>query len=163
VNVRVKRVLRWAVGIVAGLVLLSAGLLWYGLSSESAAERLISMGLARAGETVKIGRISGRLRGPLVLRDVTVKTTAFGATVDSVLLEWSPTGLVHRQVRIDRLHITGVHLVLPDSVPPDTAPPTRPRLPMDVLLGDVLVQQVSVNAPGDLLLRDGVVRLTGRA
>ena len=160
---RRRHVLRWIGGGIAALLLLLAIALWFGLSSERVAQDLIARALASTGGTVKIGRIAGQLRGPLILHDVSVDNPAFDATVDSVLLDWSPTGLLRRQVRIDRLHVTGVHIVLPDSVPPDTAPPKRPELPMDVLLGDVRADRISVDAPGDVRIRNGSARMTGRA
>ncbi len=142
--------------------LVVAGLLWYGLSSERVARRLITSVLARAGDGITIGRMSGSIRGPLVVHDVAIRKETFAATIDSAILFWTPTGLIRRQVRVDRLHATGVHITIPDSVPGDSAPP-RPRLPMDVLLGDVLVRDLSVDAPNDVTLSGGTVRLDGRA
>ena len=121
-----RTVIRVAV-VVFAPILIGAGLLWYGLGSERVAKALIGKALARAGETVKIGSIRGKLSGPLILNDISVATRAFSAEIDSVLLEWRPTGLIRRQVRIDRLYASGIDIILPDSVPKDTAPPTRPR------------------------------------
>ena len=152
----------WAIG---AMVLLVAGLVWVALSTEVAARKLIALGLARSGSAVTIGRVSGRLRGPLVLKRIAVHNPAFTATVDSVLLEWSPSGLIRRQVRIDRLQVIGVHVVLPDSAPasPDTTKPERPRLPVDVVLGDVALLGLSVDGPAGARLRGGEIRLAGRA
>ena len=156
------RILR-RVAIGFGIVLLLiAGLLWYGLSSERVARRLITSALARSGDGITIGSISGSIRGPLVVRDVVVEKETFAATVDSAILDWTPTGLIRRQIRVDRLHAAGVHITIPDSVPRDSAPP-RPSLPMDVLLGDVLLQDLSVDAPNDVTIRRGTARLDGRA
>ncbi|MEO8226898.1 MAG: translocation/assembly module TamB domain-containing protein [Gemmatimonadota bacterium] len=161
---RAKKVLRWSAAIVGGLVVLIGGLLWWGLSSESAARRVIGMALGKSDSAgVRIGQVHGRLSGPLYLTHVTTATQTYAASIDSIELDWSPSGLIQRQVRIDRLHVTGVHLVLPDSTPRDTAAPQRLKLPMDVLLGDVLVQQLTVDAPGDVHVRNGTVRVTGRA
>ncbi|MGE5927046.1 MAG: hypothetical protein ACM357_06820, partial [Gemmatimonadota bacterium] len=157
-----RRILgRVAIGI-AVLLVVAAGLLWYGLSSERVARRLITSALARAGDGITIGSISGSIRGPLIVRDVAVQKETFSATIDSALLDWTPTGLIRRQVRVDRLHAVGVHVTIPDSVPKDTAP-ARPSLPLDVLLGDVLVQDLSVDAPNDVTIQGGTVRLDGRA
>jgi autotransporter translocation and assembly factor TamB len=160
--VSARRVLGRIAIVFAILFLVLAGLLWYGLSSERVARRLITSVLARAGDGITIGRMSGSIRGPLVVHDVVVRKETFGATIDSAILFWTPTGLIRRQVRVDRLHATGVHVAIPDSVPGDTAPP-RPRLPMDVILGDVLVRDLSVDAPNDVTVRSGTIRLDGRA
>src|SRR6266540_2806801 len=154
--------LLWVIG---AIVLLVVGLVWVALSTEFAARKLIALGLARSGPGVTIGEVSGRLRGPLVLRRIGVRTPAASATVDSVLLEWSPSGLIRRQIRIDRLQVVGVRVVLPDSAPakPDTTKPERPRLPVDVVFGDVALLGLSVDGPAGARLRGGEIRLAGRA
>ena len=125
-----RRILR-RVAIGFGIfTLVVAGLLWYGLSSERVARRLITSVLARAGDGITIGRMSGSIRGPLVVHDVAIRKETFAATIDSAILFWTPTGLIRRQVRVDRLHATGVHITIPDSVPGDSAPPpTTPTWP----------------------------------
>src|SRR5262245_57386374 len=142
-----------------------AGVLWIGLSSGLAARKLIGLGLARAGPAVTIHGVKGRLRGPLLLTGIVVRKPAFTASVDSVLLEWSPSGLLHRQVRIDRLQVAGVHVVLPDSAPApvDTVKPERPHLALDVVLGDVGLRGLTVEAPGEVRVSNGAARITGHA
>jgi autotransporter translocation and assembly factor TamB len=163
--VKARRVL---VRVLIGLfvpILVGAVLVWIGLSSEIVARKLIGFGLARTGNQVTVGEVQGRLRGPLVLRRIAVHTDVMRATVDSVRLEWTPRALMRRELRIDRLHVTGVHVVFPDSTPAkrDTVPPTRPALPLDVVFGDVAARDIAVDAPGGITLRDGVVRLGGRS
>ncbi|MGE5092469.1 MAG: translocation/assembly module TamB domain-containing protein [Bacillota bacterium] len=160
---RARKVLRLVVASIVVPIILGATLLFYGFSSESVARSLIARALARTGGSVKIGRVSGRLRGPLTLHDVSVKTQMLSATVDSAVLEWTPTGLIHRQARIDRLFVDGVHIVLPDSTPRDTTTPKKPSLPLDVILGDVRAERITVDAPGNVHLTSGAVRVTGRA
>ena len=160
---RARKVLKWVVIGILTPIVIGAALLWYGLSSESVARSLVAKGLARTGGSVKIGRIAGRLRGPLILHDVSVKTQMLSATVDSAVLEWTPTGLIRRQARIDRLYVDGAHIVLPDSTPRDTTTPKKPSLPLEVILGDVRAEHITVDAPGNVHLTGGNVRLTGRA
>jgi autotransporter translocation and assembly factor TamB len=163
--VRVRRLLLIVLGVLGGLVVLVAGVLWVGLSSGFAARKLIALGLARAGPDVTIHGVKGRLRGPLLLTGIVVQKPAFTASVDTVLLEWSPSGLLHRQVRIDRLQVAGVRVVLPDSAPApvDTAKPERPHLPLDVVLGDVALHGLTVKAPGEVRVSNGAARITGHA
>ncbi|HEU5049865.1 MAG TPA: translocation/assembly module TamB domain-containing protein [Gemmatimonadales bacterium] len=160
---RARRLARLFAIVVLAPILLGALLLWYGLSSERVARRLIASALERAGDGITIGRVSGSIRGPLIVHDVAIRRASFAATIDSAVLDWTPTGLIHRQIRLDRLHATGVHITIPDSTPADTAAPRRPRLPMDVLLGDVLVRELSVDAPNEVRVRSGTLRLDGRA
>jgi autotransporter translocation and assembly factor TamB len=163
VSPHARKVLRLVVAGILIPIVLGAALLFYGLSSESVARSLIAKGLVRTGGSVKIGRVSGRLRGPLTLHDVSVKTQLLSATVDSAVLEWTPTGLIRRQARIDRLFVDGIHIVLPDSTPRDTTTPKKPSLPLDVILGDVRAEHITVDAPGNVHLTSGAVRVTGRA
>jgi len=163
--VKARRVLaRLLIGLVVP-ILVGAVLVWIALSSETAARKLIAFGLGRTGNQVTIGEVAGRLRGPLVLRRIAVHTEAMRATVDSVRLEWTPRALIGRELQIDRLHVTGVHVTLPDSTPakPDTVAPSRPRLPVTVVFGDVAAREISVDAPGGISLRGGNVRLAGRS
>ena len=160
---RKRRVAGWAATALLALVALAGVALWAGLSSERVARALIGKALTRTSDMVEIGEIRGSLNGPLVLLDVNIRTDVFAATVDSVLLDWTPIGIVRREVRLDVLHATGLHVVLPDSTPRDTAAPQRPELPVKVFLGDVVVQDISVEAPGDVGLSDGWARLEGTA
>lgn len=146
-------------------ILVGIGLVWIGLSSERVAKKVIAFGLARTNGQASVGAVEGRLRGPLVLRRVAVRSDRFRATVDSARLEWSPGGLLRGELQVDRLHVTGVHVVLPDSSPasPDTAAPGRPRLPLTVVFGDVAARGISVDAPGGATLREGEIRLAGRS
>lgn len=156
---------RWALAGLLVLVLIVVAAVWFALTSDSAARRLIALALAKTGNAVSIGHVSGSLSGPLALRNVRVKTSTYRATIDSLLLDWSPTGLIRKEVRIDRLHLVGVHVVLPDSVPRDTtaAVSQRPHLPIKVVLGDVRARGITVHAKGGVALSDGTARMTGSA
>src|SRR5690606_38504023 len=98
--VNARRVLRRLVIGFSVLSLVMMGLLWYGLSSERVARRLVATALARAGDGISIGEVSGSIGGPLMVRDVSIERETFAATIDSALLDWTPTGLLRRQVRI---------------------------------------------------------------
>ncbi|MEO8089227.1 MAG: translocation/assembly module TamB domain-containing protein [Gemmatimonadales bacterium] len=161
------RGVRWTIGILGAVLLLVAVSVWFALSNEWAAQRLLAEAVKRTPALVRVGRVSGPLAGPLELRDVVVRTEAMSARVDRLLLEWRPAGLFRRRVEIERLHLSGVRVVLPDSVPesPDTLPGSRQRihLPVEVQLGDVRLERVTVDAPGGLKLRDGTLTVEGRA
>jgi autotransporter translocation and assembly factor TamB len=165
VSVRIGRIVRWALVGLLGLMLVAAGVVWFALTSDSAARRLIALALSKTGNAIQIGRVNGSLGGPLALRNVRVKTSTYSATIDSLLLDWSPTGLIRKEVRIDRLYLVGVHVVLPDSVPRDTTTGAsrRPRLPVRVVLGDVRARDITVRGKGGAALSEGTARMTGLA
>ncbi len=160
---RARKILRYLAMVVVVPLVVGAALVWHGFSSESVAKRLIRLGLNKSGGSVTIGSISGSLRGPLTLRKISYASPLVTARVDSAVLQWSPTGLIRRQVKIDRLLIDGVHIVLPDSTPRDTSTPKEPHLPLDVLLGRVRAEHITVDAPHNVHVLNGTVRLTGRA
>lgn len=164
---KLARGLRWALGIVLGLLVLVVVLVWFGLSSEWAARKLLAVAVDRTPSLERVGRVTGALGGPLELRDIIVNTEAMSARVDRVLLDWRPTALLARRLELRRLHVSGVRVLMADSVPeePDTLPEPRQQIdpPLEIHLGDVRVSRVSVDAPGGLRLRKGSLILGGRA
>jgi translocation and assembly module TamB len=161
------RGLRWTLGIAAVLLLVLVALVWFALSSEWAARRLLAEAVGRTPALVRIGQVTGRLAGPLELRDVVVHTEGLSARVDQVLFQWRPTALLGKRVELEQLRVSGVRILMADSVPeePDTLPEARQRidLPVEVVLGNVRVERVSVDAPGGLRLRHGELVVAGTA
>jgi autotransporter translocation and assembly factor TamB len=161
------RGLRWTVGIIAVLLLVVVALIWFALSSEWAARRLLAAAVERTPALSQVGLVAGRLAGPLELRDVVVTTEALSARVDRVQLEWRPTALLGKRVELERLHVSGVRILMADSVPeePDTLQEARQRieLPVEVALGDVRIERVAVDAPGGVRLRNAEVFAAGTA
>src|SRR5690606_16481201 len=75
--VNARRVVRRVILGFSLLSLVMMGLLWYGLSSERVARRLVATALARAGDGISIGEVSGSIGGPLVVRNVSVERETF--------------------------------------------------------------------------------------
>jgi autotransporter translocation and assembly factor TamB len=159
-------VLVWIAGIVLGLIVLIGVGLAVVLSSPAVARKVIALGLRHAPPGLTIGGVHGRLRGPLLLTAVRYDTPRMQVAIDSIEISWRLSHLLERQLQLDRLHVIGVHVVLPDSTPPasnSTSSHAPPHLPVAVHLGDVLVRDVAVAAPDSIAVHLDSVRLSGRA
>jgi autotransporter translocation and assembly factor TamB len=157
-------VLRIAIGVLVPL-LLGALALTVGFSSRAVAKKVIAIALGKS-KGIEIAEIRGPLKGPLYLFGVSYRSGALTATVDSVLIDWRPTRLLRGRIELQRLYVSGVHLTLPDSAPPDTAGTARARLqrpvtPLPVWLGDVHIRGIEIDAPGEITLRAGELKLDG--
>jgi autotransporter translocation and assembly factor TamB len=163
--VRARRALLGTLLGVVGLVVLTALTVMILLSSKSVAKKVIAIGLGKS-KGLEIADIRGSLKGPLYLFGVSYRSGALTALVDSVLIDWRPSRLLLGRIELVRLYASGVHLTLPDSAPPDTAGTARARLqrpvtPLPVVLGDVAIRGIEINAPGELTLRAGELTLGG--
>ncbi|MEP6574550.1 MAG: hypothetical protein ABJD11_17745, partial [Gemmatimonadota bacterium] len=163
---RLKRALRWTLGTIGVLLVLVIGALYFLLSGEGAARRLIGFALEGNEGTVSISRVNGRLRSPLMLAGISFNLPKLRGTIDSVYIDWDLGALLGRRLSVNQLHAIGVRITVPDSTAPtpvDTVPPARLHLPVDVILGDVRIDSLSLQAPGNLALHEATARLTGRA
>ena len=162
---RARRALLGALLGILAPILLAAIILAIGLSSKAVAKKVIAIGLGKS-KGLEIAEIRGPLKGPLYLFGVSYRSGALTALVDSVLIDWRPTRLLLGRIELLRLYASGVHLTLSDSAPPDTAGTARARLqrpvtPLPVVLGDVAIRDIEINAPGDVSLRAGQLTLDG--
>ncbi len=162
-----RRVLVWIASIVLGLIVLIGVAVAVVVSSPAVARKVIALGLRHAPPGLTIGGIHGSLRSPLLLTAIRYDTPRMHVMVDSVEIRWRLSHLLTRQLQLDRLHVIGVHVTLPDSAPPNTSRKRvahgPPHLPVTVHLGDVLVRGVSVNAPGSTALHIDSLRASGLA
>lgn len=160
---------RVGLGILIGLGclgLLLAAVVTLSLSSKTVAKKVFSIALGKSPRGIQIGEIRGPLKGPLVFLHVKYRSGAMSAELDSALIDWKPTRLLLGRLEFRRLHVSGLHIILPDSAPPDTAGLTharmrRPLTPLPVILGDAFIDGITVDAPGGMTLRDGMVTLGG--
>ncbi len=158
----VKRVLKWTGIVLGSLVILLLVVLWIALKSD----RILQWALHRAvaaDTTLAIARIHGDLGGPLALGGVRLRTASADITIDSLLFDWSPFGLLRKQVRIDSLHLVGLHVVIPDSTPPSEGPPRKPSLPVGIVMHNTTVRGFTVRAPGGIAVEQGQARISGPA
>jgi autotransporter translocation and assembly factor TamB len=137
--------------------------LWLAFRTGWGARTIVAFALGKSKSGVEIGRVDGRLSGPLYLHDVRYRSGALSAEIDSVLLDWRPRSLLRRTIRLDSVFVTGLRITLPDSAPPDTtgARRERPNPPMRVLLGQVRIDGIAVNAFDNVFVDSATLRLSG--
>ena len=153
---------KWVAIGVGGPIVLGIVVLLVALHSE-AVTRWALHKVTAGSESYAIARVHGTLGGPLELAGVQVRTSSADVTIDSLVMNWSPLGLIGGDVRLDSLHIIGMHVVSPGTAPPTPGPSTRPSLPIGVVLRDVRVDGISVVAPAGVRVENGTARLAGRA
>lgn len=146
---------------ISSIVLLAVLVIWFVFNSDRAARWII--GRVAASGTLSAARVHGDLDGPLALAGVRVHTTSADLAIDSVVFDWAPFGLLHKEVRFDSLHIVGMDITIPDSTPTTSGPPKRPSLPIKVLLKNALVRDLSVHAPGGVEIVNGSGTVDGTA
>jgi autotransporter translocation and assembly factor TamB len=150
---------------VLSLLLLATLVLAVGLSSRAVARKVVAIALGKS-KGIEIAEIRGSLKGPLYLFGVSYRSGALTGLVDTVLIDWRPSRLLRGRIELQRLYASGVHLTLPDSAPPDTAGTAearlqRPATPLPVVLGDVHIRGIEIDAPGEVTLRAGELKLDG--
>jgi autotransporter translocation and assembly factor TamB len=161
-----RHVLRGLLAVVAAVILLVAGVFWWVTTTQSASRRVVAWVLGKSAAGLEIREVRGPLRGPLMFLGVTYRSGGITAEVDSVYLQWSLRRLLRRRVHIERLHVAGFRVTIPDSAPPDTAGTIRarrekPNTPIPVSLGEVQVRRFEMDAPGGVKLRQGSMDLDG--
>ncbi len=143
------RLRRWILGLLAlglfGLILV-AGLLWYGVSTENGTRFLLARLPGFIPGKLSLGGQTGPLIGPLALRDVRYENAGLQVQIKSLGLDWNPKKLRARQLDIEKLRVDGVRLVLPPSTDDRLA---QIHLPLNLIVRDALIQDLEiVQTPG---------------
>jgi translocation and assembly module TamB len=161
----VSRILKWAAGIVVGLVLLVL-LLVLGLNTGPGrgfvAGRINAFETA-SGMRVNVGRIDGSLYGRMMLVDLRVRDTrGVFLSAPAVTVDWRPFAYVHGLVDLRELSadtITLARLPVLKETPTD---PNAPLLPdIDVAVGKLAIRRFVVEP--DVTGKRHIVALNGSA
>ena len=140
------RLRRWILGFLAfgpAALLLLAGLVWYGVSTERGTRFLLARLPGFVPGTLSVGGQKGALIGPLALSDVRYENEGLTVAIASLALDWRPGKLRSRQLDIAKLDVSGVRVVLP--------PPSAEIEPTDGRL-------VPIHLPVNLIVRDALIR-----
>lgn len=158
----------------AGLLLLTVLAVAWLLGTESGLRFAFARAAGYLPEGVEIGAVDGTASGPLLVQDVRVQAPGFSLALDRLELEWRLSGLLKREIRIERLYADGLRYAAREQPPPpeeDKEPfrlPERIDLPVDVFADDVRVRDIAVrgSAEAEPLVVDEVALVaqwTGRA
>ncbi|MES0874800.1 translocation/assembly module TamB domain-containing protein [Sinimarinibacterium thermocellulolyticum] len=151
------RVLRDASGLLLTLV---AGALVFLLFTEAGAQLALRELQARLG-MIRAENVGGRLWGPLHAERLVYEDDFVVVELDALSVDWSPLQALRARVAISALQAERLRVVVK---PREPAAPTEPsgdaltRLPVDLVLGALRVNQVEVSLPEAEPLRfDAVV------
>lgn len=98
-------------------------------------------------EALQIGSLEGTLASPMTLRHLRYEADGLHLELDFVRVHWRLPRLLDLQVQVDSLEARGLRGRLepaaPASPPPPAAEPTLPKLPVDLVLNHLVLQDAS--------------------
>lgn len=134
-----------------GLVVLAVALV---LTTETGLKATLGQVQAFVPKGFSVSSISGRLIGPLTIRNVELKTETSHLTADYIHFDWSPARLFLGTVTVDRLHVRNARLTSYASAPteePEASEPSDPlallQLPFAIELNDIALRNFEYRAP----------------
>jgi len=134
--------------VIAGVVGLLTAAAAFLLATGTGLRWALEQGLARSGMPVEVGRAEGRLIGPLSLTDVSYHdpNTGMTVTVESIELDWRPTGLFRGLLHVTRVRAAGIDYMpgrSDGSEGPAQPPALNMSLPFEVRVDSLEVESVT--------------------
>ncbi|MGD2216211.1 MAG: translocation/assembly module TamB domain-containing protein [Gemmatimonadales bacterium] len=163
-----KRTLRRILLALAALLVLATTAIW-ALSSTRLGARLAIGQLERRVPGLAVGRVSGSLRGPLELHGIELESGRASIAIDHLLVDVRLAELLARRLTVDSLQVGGVRVTLragrEEEEPAARKEPGGSRrfeLPIAISLVTAEIDEISVAAPGDVMVEGGHLWLSGR-
>jgi len=146
-----RRALKWAGGIALALVLLPVvlvGVVLLGLNTGVGARQVEALTARFSGGMVTFRDVSGIFpQAPRVGRVEVRDSKGVWLTLDDIALDWSPTRLLGRNARVERLVVGRVTVArLPVSSPPPATGPSSFSLPVRVDIERFIVARIDLGA-----------------
>ncbi len=161
----VGRVLLWLLGIGLGVPVLAVAALLVALNTDPGRRTAASLATRLTGGAVELSGLSGRFPDRLRLAHLALHDKeGTWLAADDLLLDWSPTALLHRQALVHRLDAARLSIPrLPVSEPATVQPgPSRPfALPVRVTAEEIRITSATIGRP--LLGTEAVLALSGKA
>lgn len=143
------RIAGWLLAIALVMMLLTALLAGWLLTTERGTQTAFTMLQAASGGRVAASDIHGRLLGPLQIGKLTVRQPDSDLQIEQLQLEWQPAALQNKVLHVKLLRAASVKLVLHKQT--DT-PPARLQLPVQVLLDQVEIDRLQIEQDSQPLL-----------
>ncbi|HQU15162.1 MAG: hypothetical protein B7Z66_05905 [Chromatiales bacterium 21-64-14] len=116
---------------------------------------------------LQVGAVSGRLLGPLELREVRYRHGQTSVTLARMELDWRPRALFQETIHITRLRLDGLALHLtPGSAPSGAGPVRLPeaiRLPANVMVDEFRLRSMTLSRGSGVPYRLNDLVLQGKA
>jgi translocation and assembly module TamB len=141
--------------IIAVALLIAAALLVWVASTDSGLQFVWQRVASRLPEGIEIEALDGRLRGPLVVSRLALRTPSLELRIERAELEWRPLALLGGTFAVDRLLVSGVDVFrLPstDAPPPSgqaSAVPASFDLPFDVEIASASLERLRYGSSPD--------------
>jgi len=111
----------------------------------------VDLAKALSGERIVVAHAEGGWFGPMYLEGVVVNTASARIEIDQVRLDWSPSLLLLRSVRIDQLEVGTLRVILKPA--PETPPrPLTPKLPLSIIVVDARLKHFTLQRKDSTLL-----------
>ncbi len=152
---RLAKTTAWGLLVIAGLLAAVLAGAWAVLQTEwgrnAVARAVVAIASEPGTAEIEVGAIGAGLPSRIALSGLKVRD-AEGPwlEVDTLVIAWSPVQLLARRLSIEELRGAGVRLWrLPAAADGDEAealawPPTLPRLPVDVRIGELAIEDVEL-------------------
>jgi len=134
----------WRIALAIVLLVVVAGALLLG--TEPGLRLIVGLAEKALAPQLTIGSVSGRLTGPLELRDLRFSEPALAFELDHARLDWQPTALFSGRVHVRELVLGGMRLTPGESIPeePEPAEPLTElptiRLPIEVVVDRIAIE-----------------------
>lgn len=135
------RTVGWLLAIGLVVMLLSALLAGWLLTTERGAQMAFTMLQTVSGGRVAASEIHGRLLGPLRIGKLTMRQRDSELHIQQLQLEWQPAALQNQVLHVKLLRAASVQVALHTQT---DKPPTRLQLPVQLLLDQVEIDRLQI-------------------
>jgi hypothetical protein len=163
---RARRVVGIGVALIAFVLLLGAGIVWWLMSTEAGSRRVVAFLLGKSPEGLEVAEIHGSLVRQLRLNGIRYRSGALSTEIDSAMLDLRPSALIRGRLMLEQVRVAGMRVTLPDSTPRDTAGTAHarresPRPPIPIEIGEGTITGFQLDAPSGIAVRDGKIAIVG--
>lgn len=124
-----KRRILWILGIPLGLVLLLALTLLLAFSTQPGLNAVLFLTDKLSKGQVAVQSGQGRLSSGLALKGLRYTGSGTELVIDKLQLQWHPAALIRKELQLQTLHLSGVHLRLSPAEEPEQVQDEPLRLP----------------------------------
>jgi translocation and assembly module TamB len=137
-----RRAAKWIGGILLALLLLPVLLLLFA-NTQPGREALVRLTSRLTGDTVRLSGLTGRFPDALRAARVELRDARGDyATIDGLVLDWSPLELLHRRLVIDRLTAARIDAIRM----PVSSSSSNSGVPVSVVLHELRVDRLDIGA-----------------